>query len=66
MFRPEFIARIRYGFDKTMAAGPIALIGWLGLISLAIITLAASVVSIFGIVPEGDVTLALSRACGHL
>jgi voltage-gated potassium channel Kch len=54
MFRPEFIARIRYEFDKTMAAGPIALIGWLGLISLAIITVAASVVSIFGIVPEGD------------
>ena len=54
MFRPEFIARIRYEFDKTMAAGPIALIGWLGIISLAIITVAASVVSIFGIVPEGD------------
>jgi voltage-gated potassium channel Kch len=54
MFRPKFSARIRYEFDKTMAAGPIALIGWLGLISLAIITVAASVVSIFGIVPEGD------------
>lgn len=54
MFRPEFIARIRYEFDKTMAAGPIALIGWLGLISLAIITVAGAVVSFFSIVPEGD------------
>jgi voltage-gated potassium channel Kch len=54
MFRPEFIARIRYEFDKTMAAGPIALIGWLGLISLAIITVAGAVVSLFSIVPEGD------------
>jgi voltage-gated potassium channel Kch len=54
MFSPEFSARLRYEFDKTMAAGPIALIGWLGLISLAIITVAASVVSLFRIVPEGD------------
>jgi len=54
MFRPEFIARIRYEFDKTMAAGPIALIGWLGLISLAIITVAGAVLSLFSIVPEGD------------
>jgi voltage-gated potassium channel Kch len=54
MFRPGFIARIRYEFDKTMAAGPIALIGWLGLISLAIITVAGAVVSLFSIVPEGD------------
>ncbi len=54
MFRPEFIARMRYEFDKTMAAGPIALIGWLGLISLAIITLAGAIVSLFSIVPEGD------------
>ena len=54
MFRPEFIARIRYEFDKTMAAGPIALIGWLGLISLAIITVAGAVVSLFSIVPEGN------------
>ncbi len=54
MSRPEFSARLRYEFDKTMAAGPIALIGWLGLISLAIITVAGAVVSLFSIVPEGD------------
>ena len=30
-------ARLRYGFDKTMAAGPIALIGWLAVVSLLII-----------------------------
>ena len=27
-------ARLRYAFDKTMAAGPIALIGWLAVVSL--------------------------------
>ena len=32
MFGPEFRARLRYEFDKTMAAGPIALIGWLGMV----------------------------------
>ena len=29
--------RLRYQFDKSMAAGPIALIGWLAVISLVVI-----------------------------
>ena len=33
----SFGARLRYEFDKTMAKGAIALIGWLALISLIII-----------------------------
>ena len=39
-------ARLRYEFDKSMAAGPIALIGWLAVISLIVIILAATVLSL--------------------
>lgn len=47
--------RIRYSFDKSMAAGPIALIGWLALISLISILLAALVLSLAGIhADDGD------------
>ena len=35
-------ARLRYEFDKTMAAGPIALIGWLAVISLLVIVVAGA------------------------
>jgi len=45
--------KLRYEFDKTMAAGPIALIGWLGIVSLVIILLAGVVLVVTGIVPEG-------------
>lgn len=30
-------ARLRYEFDKSMAAGTVALIGWLALVSLVVI-----------------------------
>jgi ion channel POLLUX/CASTOR len=43
--------RLRYEFDKTMAAGPIALIGWLGLISLVVILVAGAVLALTGIAP---------------
>ena len=46
--------KLRYRFDQSMAAGPIALIGWLGLISLFLIFLAAIVLTLTGIKPEGD------------
>lgn len=54
MFGPDFRARLRYEFDKTMAAGPIALIGWLGLVSLLTIILAGAIVALFGIAPAGQ------------
>ena len=38
--------RLRYGFDKSMAAGPIALIGWLALLSLIVVIIAAFVVAL--------------------
>ncbi len=43
--------RLRYMFDKSMAAGPIALIGWLALISLIIIALAGLILAVTGIAP---------------
>ena len=45
--------RLRYMFDKSMAAGPIALIGWLALISLVLIIAAGLILAITGIAPEG-------------
>lgn len=51
--RNDLGARLRYEFDKSMSAGPIALIGWLALISLLIIVVAAVVIAFVGIAPEG-------------
>jgi voltage-gated potassium channel Kch len=53
MNKPSFRARLRYQFDKSMAGGTAALIGWLGVVSLAIIVLAALILVISGIAPEG-------------
>lgn len=44
--------RLRYEFDKSMAAGPIALVGWLALVSLVVIVLAATVLAIARIGPD--------------
>lgn len=46
-------ARLRYEFDKSMAGGAIALIGWLGLISLIVIVIAGLFLSLTGITQEG-------------
>lgn len=45
--------RLRYEFDKSMAAGPIALAGWLALVSLVVILLAATVLALTRIGPDG-------------
>lgn len=45
--------RLRYQFDKSMAAGPIALIGWLAVISLVVIVIAGLFLAITGIAQEG-------------
>lgn len=49
-----FIKTVRYRFDNLMSRGVIALIGWLGLISLALVGVAAIVISIIGIGQEGE------------
>ncbi|MDQ0320788.1 voltage-gated potassium channel Kch [Pararhizobium capsulatum DSM 1112] len=50
---PGWRARLRYEFDKSMAAGPIALIGWLAVISLIVIVLAGLFLALTRIAPEG-------------
>ncbi|HEY0033745.1 MAG TPA: hypothetical protein VGB81_10815, partial [Devosia sp.] len=52
--RRDLRARLRYAFDTSMSAGPIALIGWLALISLVIIVLAAGILVALQLGPEGQ------------
>ncbi len=46
--------RARYAFDKSMSAGPVALIGWLALVSLLVIVLAGAFIALSGVAQEGD------------
>jgi voltage-gated potassium channel Kch len=46
--------RLRYQFDNTLSKGPIALIGWLFLLSAALISVISLVVVIAGIGPPQD------------
>lgn len=55
-------ARLRYEFDKSMAAGPIALIGWLAVLSLILIVIAGAVIVVLGIAPEGGSPLDFGEA----
>lgn len=50
----RFTDRLRYAFDNSMSRGAIALIGYLGLASLALIVVAALALVLFGIAPEGE------------
>jgi voltage-gated potassium channel Kch len=54
--------KLRYAFDRSMAAGPIALIGWLALVSLAFIGLAAVVLTLTGIKPADGEKLPFAEA----
>jgi len=45
--------KLRYAFDKSMAAGPIALVGWLSLVTFVVILVAATVLALSGMGPEG-------------
>jgi ion channel POLLUX/CASTOR len=40
---------LRYHFENTLSAGPIAIIGWLAVVSLAIVLVGATVIALFGI-----------------
>ena len=61
MAKPGLGARLRYAFDKSMAAGPIALIGWLALVSLVIIAIAGAFLALTRIAPEGERAAGLRR-----
>ncbi|MCR6637169.1 hypothetical protein [Devosia sp.] len=51
--RRSIRARLSYEFDKSMSAGPVALIGWLALLSLVVIIVASVVLVLFQLAPEG-------------
>lgn len=44
--------RVRYAFDKSLSRGTVSLVGWLALVSLAIVVIATIVLLIVGIAPE--------------
>jgi voltage-gated potassium channel Kch len=55
-------ARLRYEFDKSMSAGPIALIGWLAVMSTVLIGVAAAIIALLNIIPEGGEHLDFGEA----
>ena len=52
MNKPSFFDRARYFFDNTMSRGPIALIGWLALLSAVVILIVTVFVWVAGIAAE--------------
>ena len=60
--RGRMSARLRYEFDKSMAAGPIALIGWLAVISVLVIIVAAAIIALLHIAPDGSDPLGFGEA----
>jgi voltage-gated potassium channel Kch len=60
--RTPFGARLRYEFDKTMAAGTIALIGWLSLVSLVVIFIAGIIIAVTRVAPVGGEPVGLIEA----
>lgn len=56
MNKPSFASRFRYWFDNTMSRGPIALIGWLVLLSVFMILMTSAIVWMVGIGGEDSLT----------
>ena len=52
--RNSLSARLRYAFDTSMSAGPVALIGWLAILSLVVIVIAAILLVGLQLAPEGQ------------
>ncbi len=44
--------RLRYAFDRSLSGGTISLVGWLGLVSLAIVLVATFLIMVVGIAPD--------------
>jgi len=53
----SFGTRLRYKFDNLMAKGPIALIGWLGILSLVLVVTAALILTITGLTQDDGETM---------
>ena len=49
----RLLQRLRYGFDLSMAAGPLSVIGWLALASLIVILAAAIILAATHVAPPG-------------
>ena len=52
MKKPTFREKLRYAFDNTLSRGTIALIGWLALVSAALIVAIAVIVRLTRIAPD--------------
>lgn len=53
--RYSFKDKLRYDFENTLSKGTIAIIGWLALVSILIVVIAASIIALTGIKPDdGD------------
>jgi hypothetical protein len=52
MRKPTFGERLRYAFDNTLSRGTIALIGWLAVVSFALILAIALIVSLTRMAPD--------------
>ncbi len=52
--KPTFRERLNYAFDKTLSRGPGALIGWLGLATLALVAIAIFIIMAGKGAPSGD------------
>ena len=52
MDKITFTDRMRYAFDNTMSRGTAALIGWLGLLTLGMIIVFASIAWFGHLIPE--------------
>jgi voltage-gated potassium channel Kch len=49
--------KMRYKFDNLMAKGPVALIGWLGILSLVLVVTAAMILTITGLTQDDGETM---------
>jgi len=52
--KPTFGERLRYAFDNTLSRGTIALIGWLAVVSLALILAIALIIRLTRLAPDID------------
>lgn len=48
MANPSLKEKLRYSFENTLSSGPVAIIGWLAIVSLAIVIVAGTVVFLTG------------------
>ena len=53
----SFSQKMRYRFDNLMSKGPIALIGWLGILSLILVCAAAVILTISGLTQDDGETM---------